>query len=41
MIEAARQAQIHDFIRMLPQRYDTLIGEQGLPLSGWRLPGRC
>jgi ATP-binding cassette, subfamily C, bacterial CydCD len=31
---AARAAQIHDFVMDLPQRYDTLIGEQGLRLSG-------
>jgi len=34
MIRAAQQAQIHDFIRSLPQGYDTWIGEQGLRLSG-------
>jgi ATP-binding cassette subfamily C protein CydC len=34
MEEAARAAQIHDFVMNLPQRYDTLIGEQGLRLSG-------
>ena len=34
MIEAARQAQIHDFIEALPRGYDTDIGEQGLCLSG-------
>jgi ATP-binding cassette subfamily C protein CydC len=34
MIHAAQQAQMHDFIRALPQGYDTLIGEQGLRLSG-------
>jgi thiol reductant ABC exporter CydC subunit len=34
MKEAARQAQIHDFIQSLPQGYDTWIGEQGLQLSG-------
>ena len=33
MIQAARQAHIHDFIMSLPGRYDTEIGEQGLRLS--------
>ncbi len=32
--QAARQAQIHDFIQSLPQGYNTQIGEQGLSLSG-------
>ena len=32
--EAAQQAHIHEFIRSLPQGYDTLIGEQGFKLSG-------
>jgi ATP-binding cassette subfamily C protein CydCD len=31
---AARQAQIHEFILELPKGYDTFIGEQGLRLSG-------
>jgi ATP-binding cassette, subfamily B, bacterial len=31
---AARRAQIHDFIRELPQGYDTLLGERGVNLSG-------
>jgi ATP-binding cassette subfamily C protein CydCD len=31
---AARAAQIHDFIASLPAGYDTLIGEQGMRLSG-------
>ncbi len=31
---AARAAQIHDFIRGLPQGYETTVGERGLKLSG-------
>ncbi len=34
IIEAARMADIHDFIVALPQGYDTLVGERGLKLSG-------
>ncbi len=34
MIEAAKAAQIHDFIMSLPKKYDTLVGERGLKLSG-------
>jgi len=32
--EAARLAQIDDFIRQLPQGYRTMVGERGLKLSG-------
>jgi ATP-binding cassette subfamily B protein len=32
--QAARDAQIHDFIISLPQGYDTTVGERGLKLSG-------
>ena len=34
IINAARMAQIHDFIESLPQGYETLVGERGLKLSG-------
>lgn len=34
MIEAAKKAQIHDFISSLPHQYDTFIGERGIKLSG-------
>ena len=32
--QAARLANIHDFIQQLPQQYETIVGERGLKLSG-------
>ncbi len=34
MMEAARRANIHDYIMTLPNGYDTQIGERGVKLSG-------
>ncbi len=34
VIDAARAANIHDFIRGLPEQYQTFVGERGVKLSG-------
>ena len=34
IVEAARMAHADEFIRELPEKYDTLIGDRGLKLSG-------
>jgi ATP-binding cassette, subfamily B, heavy metal transporter len=34
IVEAAKLAQIHDFVVSLPKQYDAMVGERGLKLSG-------
>jgi subfamily B ATP-binding cassette protein MsbA len=34
MLEAARAANVHEFVRRLPRGYDSLLGERGVNLSG-------
>jgi len=34
VINAAKQAQAHEFVSSLPERYDSKIGERGVQLSG-------
>jgi ATP-binding cassette subfamily B protein len=34
VIEAAKAAHIHEFIESLPDKYDSIVGERGLKLSG-------
>ncbi len=34
VIGAARAAHIHDFVESLPEKYESLVGERGLKLSG-------
>ena len=41
VIEAAKKANIHDFIMSLEQGYDTVIGERGVKLSGGQRQRLC
>ena len=34
IIEAAKMAQVHDFVELLPEGYEAIVGERGLKLSG-------
>lgn len=34
VVEACREAEIHDFIESLPMKYQTVVGERGAMLSG-------
>lgn len=34
IVDAAKQANAHEFIKTLPQGYNTLVGERGVKLSG-------
>jgi ABC-type bacteriocin/lantibiotic exporter with double-glycine peptidase domain len=34
VIEAAKGANVHEFIETLPEKYDTYVGEKGMQLSG-------
>ncbi len=41
VIEAARRANIHEYVCSLPEGYDTVIGERGIRLSGGQKQRLC
>ena len=41
VVAAAKMANAHDFIAVLPQDYDTLVGERGMKLSGGQQQRLC
>ncbi|MDO5444034.1 MAG: ABC transporter ATP-binding protein [Eubacteriales bacterium] len=41
VIEAAKKANIHEYIMSMPEGYDTVIGERGIKLSGGQKQRLC